>query len=119
MQAEPPKAEPPKRKRRWFQFSLRTLLIVVTLFCVIVGGYVGWQKRIVNERKAYLEANKHVWENGLHVVFTKGDPNKAPSLIRFWLGDHAQENVFVDENASKDIKQSVAALFPEATILDW
>ena len=30
MEAEPPKAEPPKRKRRWFQFSLRTLLIVVT-----------------------------------------------------------------------------------------
>ena len=25
MQTDPPKAEPPKRKRRWFQFSLRTL----------------------------------------------------------------------------------------------
>ena len=33
MQAEPPKADPPKRKRRWFQFSLRTLMIVVTLLC--------------------------------------------------------------------------------------
>jgi hypothetical protein len=31
MEAEPPKAEPPKRKRRWFQFSLRMLLIGVTL----------------------------------------------------------------------------------------
>ena len=31
MQTEPTKAEPPKRKRRWFQFSLRTQLIVVTL----------------------------------------------------------------------------------------
>jgi hypothetical protein len=29
MQTEPPKAEPPKRKRRWFQFSLRTLMIGV------------------------------------------------------------------------------------------
>jgi hypothetical protein len=28
MQTEPPKADPPKRKRRWFQFSLRTLMIV-------------------------------------------------------------------------------------------
>jgi hypothetical protein len=27
MEAEPPEAEPPKRKRRWFQFSLRTLMI--------------------------------------------------------------------------------------------
>jgi hypothetical protein len=31
MQTDPSKAEPPKRKRRWFQFSLCTLLIVVTL----------------------------------------------------------------------------------------
>jgi hypothetical protein len=29
-QTEPSKADPPKRKRRWFQFSLRTLMIVVT-----------------------------------------------------------------------------------------
>ena len=29
MEAEPPKAEPPKRKRRWFQFSLRTLLLFI------------------------------------------------------------------------------------------
>jgi hypothetical protein len=27
MQTEPPKADPPKRKRRWFQFSLRSLMI--------------------------------------------------------------------------------------------
>jgi hypothetical protein len=27
MQTEPSKADPPKRKRRWFQFSLRSLLI--------------------------------------------------------------------------------------------
>jgi hypothetical protein len=31
MQTEPSKADPPKRNRRWFQFSLRTLLIGVTL----------------------------------------------------------------------------------------
>jgi DsbC/DsbD-like thiol-disulfide interchange protein len=29
MQTEPPKADQPKRKRRWFQFSLRTLLVCV------------------------------------------------------------------------------------------
>jgi hypothetical protein len=34
MQTEPPKADPPRRKRRWFQFSLRSLLIVVTLLAV-------------------------------------------------------------------------------------
>ncbi len=34
MEAEPPKADQPKRKRRWFQFSLRTLMIVVKLLAV-------------------------------------------------------------------------------------
>ena len=34
MQTEPSKADPPKRKRRWFQFSLRTLMIGVTLLAI-------------------------------------------------------------------------------------
>jgi hypothetical protein len=34
MESEPLNAEPPNRKRRWFQFRLRTLLIVVTLLAV-------------------------------------------------------------------------------------
>ena len=34
MEAEPPNSDPPKRKRRWFQFSLRTLLAVVTIVAV-------------------------------------------------------------------------------------
>jgi Tfp pilus assembly protein FimT len=34
MHAEPPKVDPPKRKRRWFQYSLRSLLIVVAIAAV-------------------------------------------------------------------------------------
>ena len=32
----------PKPRRRWFRFSLRTLLIVVTLLSVVLG-FVGWK----------------------------------------------------------------------------
>ncbi len=32
-----------KPKRRWYQYRLRTLMIVVTLLAVPLG-YVGWQK---------------------------------------------------------------------------
>ena len=38
MQTESPEAEPPKRKRRWFQFSLRTMLSIVT----ILAGVSAW-----------------------------------------------------------------------------
>jgi hypothetical protein len=40
--------------RRRIQFRLRTLMVVVTLLAVPCG-YVGWQAKIVRERKAVAE----------------------------------------------------------------
>jgi hypothetical protein len=48
MEPEPLKADPPKRRRRWFQFSLRTLMIF-TLVCAIGATWLG--RNI--ERKAH------------------------------------------------------------------
>ena len=45
MQTDPPNAEPPKRKRRWYQFSLRTLFIVVT----VVAIYCPFGARVVRD----------------------------------------------------------------------
>ena len=53
MQTEPPEANLPKRKRRWFQFSLRTLLIVVTVLALLSAA-VTWvvqdRQRLIHER---------------------------------------------------------------------
>jgi hypothetical protein len=67
MEAEPSN----KAKRRWFQFRLRTLMIVVTLLAVPLG-YVGWQVKIVRERKA-LEPSVFIAEEdfGHHGSRTK------------------------------------------------
>jgi hypothetical protein len=59
METEPPKANPPKGKRRWFQFRLRSLLIGVTL-AAIPCGYVGWQAKIVRDRKAFLQTRNYL-----------------------------------------------------------
>jgi hypothetical protein len=80
MQTKPPKAEPPKRTRRWFQFSLRTLMIVVTLLAVPMG-YVGWQAKIVKSRSDLLEQIKK--RNRIYLSFAKARedhsrPNKEP-----------------------------------------
>jgi hypothetical protein len=64
MQTEPPKAEPPKRKRRWFQFSLRTLMIL-TLICD-VGSY--WVTARIRIRQALMIIKK---SESLHPTFTK------------------------------------------------
>jgi hypothetical protein len=36
-----PTATPPRRRRRWFSLSLRTLMILV----LVVGGFMGWKAR--------------------------------------------------------------------------
>jgi type VI protein secretion system component VasK len=56
MEAEPPVAAEPKRKRRWFQFSLRTLMIAVTLLAVACW-VVADRARLIRERdEALLQA---------------------------------------------------------------
>jgi hypothetical protein len=53
METEPPTVTAPKRKCRWFQFRLRTLMTGVTLLAMACG-FVGWQASVVRERQAML-----------------------------------------------------------------
>jgi hypothetical protein len=68
MQTETPNVEPPKRKRRWFQFSLRTLLICVTLLAAVCPLGVRFLKRwrienVMQEIERRIDAGDH---SGLH-----------------------------------------------------
>jgi hypothetical protein len=56
MEAEPSKAEPPKPKRRWFQFSLRTLL----LFTVVCAVGAAWVATRMEQERRELDAVKTV-----------------------------------------------------------
>jgi hypothetical protein len=105
MQADPPKADPPKRKRRWFQFSLRTLMIGVTLLAVPMG-YVGWQARIVRERRDLLASQ--------FVESSINDGNGRMSWIRRSLGDKAYLFVYLYETATPDVVDRFKIAFPEA-----
>src|SRR5437588_6840846 len=89
MQTEPPKADPPKPKRRRYQFSLRTLMIVVTLFCVVVGGYVGWQAKIVAERASMRQRLE-----AAGAFFFPERPEFAPSWLRRQLGDFSAPAIY-------------------------
>ena len=55
MPTEPTKAEPPKRKRRWFQFSLSELLLAVTLCAAACWVFVD-RRRIIHERDDLIHA---------------------------------------------------------------
>ena len=102
MEAELRKVEPPKR--RWCQFSLRSLLIGVTLLTVPLC-YAGWQAKIVRERAAWVDSHPHIddkWN------LTAGIP-----AVRRWFGDRAYAVVAFGESPA-NASEECAALFPEA-----
>ena len=87
--AEPIEAAPPDRKRRWYQFSLRTLLIGATLLAVVCG-YVAREFEFVHVRRTWLnEHPKLPFFGGSHIfgVLVRGDEIKSTSIVRKWLGD--------------------------------
>jgi Leucine-rich repeat (LRR) protein len=70
-------------KRRWFQFSLKGMLVVVTL--VAVGlGWLAYERNKVRKREAAISAIEQV--GGIVVV--DGEPTR-PSWLRPVLGDNS------------------------------
>src|SRR5262245_35817365 len=78
--------------RRWLRYSLRTLLVLVTVFCL----WLGWQVRIVHKRKAALreieDAGGGSSRGTTPYLSPMGEVRRAQSLPfwRHWIGD---ENV--------------------------
>jgi hypothetical protein len=116
MQFKPPKAEPPKRKRYWFQFSLRTLMIGVALLAVACA-YVGLQAKIVRERETAL---RQAQEAKVAFPFLELPRNwselyKQPlPLVRRWLGDEPVEAILCEPTVDPDVVRRLEELFPEA-----
>jgi hypothetical protein len=119
MEAEPPNAAPPKRKRRWFQFSLRSLMIVVTLLAVPCAN-VGWQAKIVNERRRLLESvllHQGVAYPDLSPSHSSGPlPDRSPPCIRRLMGDVWMDGIYQDAKTSDEVLERVATTFPEAIV---
>jgi hypothetical protein len=112
MNAEPLNSPPPKCKRRWYQFSLRTLIVAVTLLA-IAAGYVGRQFQLARDRKAFLD--NHLDKYGNLIV----EPSVTIEVpwIRRLLGDEGVSKLGLDSGSDKDERQRAAALFPEARIM--
>ncbi len=118
MPTEPPKADLPKPKRRWFQFSLRTLLVGVTLFAIPLG-YVGWQTKIVSERKAILKrvlADRRFFVRPTRDICDNGTLNKSIPRLRWMMGDTWIDSVRASPKTSDDEIERLKVAFPEARI---
>jgi hypothetical protein len=95
-------------KRRWFQFSIRTVLIATTVFCV----WVGWLTSSIRERKQLLE-----WMLDGHARAVATNPAHLPlPWYRRALGDTYLLGVELWTDVPDDMVERVRIAFPEAII---
>jgi hypothetical protein len=108
-------SEPPTR-RRWFQFGLGPMLLLVTVVAAFLAYHVNW----IRQRRDFLKLNN---ATALEHDFTREDPElwepvSAPGLL--WLfGEEGQcglRIVIMDEAANADDRDKAQRLFPEAII---
>ena len=107
-----------KPRRSWFRFSLRTLLILMTLLCC----WLAWESSIVRQRKALLSQMQA--SGAFHITPARhwGDPPPTPRAtipwIRRWLGDEAIQSVTYSYAPPEIDMQRVERAFPEAQFLE-
>lgn len=112
------------KPRRWFRFSLRTLLILTTL----VACWLGWESSVVRGRKQLMQEMET--RQGVRVLtaeaYSASHDSRTPSepiarvgALRRWLGDRAiQEIEYMREfhNLSPAEIARLSRTFPEATV---
>ena len=90
-------------RRRWFRFSLRGLLVALT----VVAVWLGWNVHVVRQRKAALAApSVETW--------TPASVLSLPPWRR-WFGDQAVGIIVSDDPAHV---VTLNRLFPEAEVLE-
>lgn len=116
---------PDKSPRRWFSFSLRSLLLVMTVVCI----WLAWESSVVRQRRrmltrlqtspAFQITTAKTWAT----IFAGGPPPSQPvatiPTVRRWLGDEAIQEIgyFRHMQGFSDVDvERVARLFPEAKV---
>lgn len=112
MDAAPGKLLFTGRKLRRFQYGLRSLLIVVTLFA-IPCAYAGWQAKIARNRLAIRQRLEPVQVYfGGRIGF-----NSADHWVRNLLGDGYVFVIFIPlQVTQRESIRQIRAAFPEAEL---
>jgi hypothetical protein len=112
MEVEPTKAEPPKRKRRWLQFSLRTLFILV----LIVATPCAWLGHKIAQKRREREFVEEIRNWGGIVTYdyqiARSKPS-GPAWLRSLLGENFFNDVKVVYAGSSPISDADVARFED------
>jgi hypothetical protein len=105
-------------KHRWLRYSIRTLLVAVTILCV----WLGWQVSIVHERmsvRKQLEGRAYLVETTLDSLGSSsgqaGTPAPRLSSIREAVGDRWVNGICYWQLEPAELER-VKKAFPEARI---
>ena len=111
----------PTPPRRWFQFGLRTMFVVVTLFAV----WLGWELKFIRDRRGFLTAMDELREaefqnaKGFFLsggIATPAIPDATIPFWRRWLGDEPQSLLFLPRTSSAADRDTAERLFPEERV---
>ena len=97
-------------RRRWYQFSLRTLLVVVTLICVGPGGYLVYQQRLAKREEEAVKALSQSPANQLYI---------RPHWLRTLLARRTAGHVVGIGLCSRETKDADFAPLAELSGLVW
>ena len=95
-------------KRRWYQFTLRTLFVVMTVFAL----WLGWQINWFRSRQAWLEAKDYV--GAFPAVGLRKVPH--PHFLLTLFRQEAMSQILL-RNATEEEVAKVQRLFPEANVV--
>jgi hypothetical protein len=111
-------------KRSWTSFSLRTLLVAVTVVCV----YLGWEVNIVRQRKAklsefqkthYIEVTKAADYAARFPANAKPKDVASTYFLWRWLGDEPVQEIGYYPHIVKDADLAkMRDWFPEAKFVE-
>jgi hypothetical protein len=105
------KENPPRR--RWFRFSLRTMLVLVTLVCVYLGWAMDWRRQ---REAAWMISTKGQMRNLGPGEYHIAGGSQPPFQLRLF-GVKGANSIYMNRSATNDEKQKLRVLFPEARIV--
>jgi len=97
---------PTRPRHRWFQFSLRTVFVVMTVFC----GLLGYQGRWIYARREAIRSGIAV----RHVFGSNQIVPLAPFALRLF-GASGERHLFVAPTHF----ERICELFPESEVLEY
>jgi hypothetical protein len=110
-------------RRRWGSFSLRTMFVLMTLFCC----WLGWEMSIVRTRQSKLQEMRKSFEYQVTLAadwqknYPAGNTPRPVATVpvwRGWLGDQAVQEIWYPRAFSESQPEfrRLARTFPEATL---